>query len=59
MSTVEPNPLLEEIRQVREEMARECGFDVRRMMDQIRAREQELKAQGVKFVSFAKTAETK
>jgi pyridoxine 5'-phosphate synthase PdxJ len=54
MTPVETNPLLEEIRQIREEIARECGFNVRTMMDRLREYERELKARGVKFVSFAK-----
>lgn len=59
MSAVEPDPILEEIRQTREQIARECDFDVHKLMARIRAREEELKAQGVKFVSFAKKTETK
>ncbi|HEV7403474.1 MAG TPA: hypothetical protein VGO11_11120 [Chthoniobacteraceae bacterium] len=59
MNTVELNPLLEEIRQTREQLARESGFNVRKMMDRLREYERELEAQGVKFVSFAKKAETK
>ena len=51
---MEENPIIAEIRRTRDELARESGYDVRKMMDLIRAREAEDAARGIKFVSPAK-----
>ncbi len=45
------NEILAEIHRVREDIARECGYDVNRLFDYIREREREAAARGVKFVS--------
>ncbi len=47
------NELLAEIHRVREDIARECGYDVNRLFDYIRKRERESASRGVKFVSPA------
>ena len=48
------NPILKEIRQTRDDLARETGYDLDQLFDYVRARERESAARGVKFVSFAK-----
>ena len=45
------NKILTEIRQTRDDLARETGYDVQRLFDYIREREREAAARGVKFVS--------
>lgn len=45
--------LLAEIRQTRDALAQDHGYDVRRLFDYVRAREREAAACGVKFVSPA------
>lgn len=47
------NQILEEIRQTREELAREMDHDLERLFAYVRGREREAAARGVKFVSFA------
>lgn len=47
------NDILAEIRQTRDELARETGYDLQRLFDYVRQRERESAARGVKFVSFA------
>jgi len=47
------NEILAEIHRVREDIARECGYDVNRLFDYVREREREAAARGVKFVSPA------
>lgn len=47
------NEILQEIRRVREDHARECNFDVHVMFEQMRAETEQLKAEGWKFVSPA------
>ena len=47
------NEILSEIHRVREEIARECGYDVHKIFDYVREREREAAARGVKFVSPA------
>ena len=46
------NEILEEIYRGREEHARECGYDIHKMFQQIREGTEKLKAQGWKVVSF-------
>ena len=46
---MKPNPILEEIRHTRDELARRSGYNVRKFMDQIREREREATARGEKF----------
>lgn len=53
---MESNPILTEIRQTRDELARKSGYDVRKFMDFIREREREAAARGVKFAPVAKPA---
>ena len=47
------DPILKEIRQTRDDLARETGYDLQRLFDYVRERERESAARGVKFVSFA------
>ena len=47
------NEILSEIHRVRDEIARECGYDVREIFRRMRARTEQLKAQGWKVVSPA------
>jgi hypothetical protein len=42
------NEILSEIHRVREEIARECGNDVREIFRRMRAQTEQLKAQGVR-----------
>jgi hypothetical protein len=45
------NEILTEIRQPRDDLARETGYDLQRLFDYIRQREREAAARGVKFVA--------
>jgi hypothetical protein len=47
------NKILTEIRQTRDDLARETGYDLQRLFDYVREREREAAARGVKFVSAA------
>ena len=47
------NAILNEIRQTRDDLARETGYDLQRLFDYVREREREAAARGVKFVSPA------
>jgi len=47
------NKILTEIRQTRDALARETGYDLHRLFDYVREREHEAAARGVKFVSPA------
>jgi len=47
------NKILAEIRQTREDLAHETGYDLRRLFVYVREREREATARGVKFVSPA------
>lgn len=47
------NPILTEIRQTRDDLAREAGYDLKRLFDYIRERERDAALHGVKFVSPA------
>lgn len=46
-----PNPIIDEVRSIREQQAAEYGFDVRRIMEASRER---LKKSNAKVVSFAR-----
>ena len=50
---MKPNIILTEIRQTRDDLARETGYDLQRLFDYVREREREAAARGVKFVSPA------
>jgi len=50
---MKPNKILTEIRQTRDDLARETGYDLKRLFDYVREREREVAARGVKFVSPA------
>ena len=50
---MKPNKILTEIRQTRDDLARETGYDLQRLFDYVREREREAAARGVKFVSPA------
>ena len=50
---MKPNNILTEIRQTRDDLARETGYDLKRLFDYVREREREAAARGVKFVSPA------
>lgn len=45
------NEILSEIHRIREEFARECGYDVNEIFRRMRERTEKLKATGVKVVS--------
>ena len=47
------NEILSEIHRVREEIARECGYDVKEIFRRMRARTEQLKAEGWPVVSPA------
>ena len=49
---MKPNPILAEIRATRDRLAKECGFDVRKLAERVRGREAQEKARGRKFVSL-------
>ena len=51
---MKPDPILKEIRQTRDDLALETGYDLHRLFDYVRERERESAARGAKFVSFAK-----
>lgn len=48
--------VLQEIRQVREKIARECDYDVRKIGEWIRRREREKMKRGARYVSVPETA---
>ncbi|HLQ46773.1 MAG TPA: hypothetical protein VK137_18660 [Planctomycetaceae bacterium] len=48
---MKPNPIIDEVRAIREQQAAEYGFDVRRIMEASRER---LKKSNAKVVSFAR-----
>jgi hypothetical protein len=50
---MKPNKILTEIRQTRDDLARETGYDLKRLFDYVRERERESAARGVKFISPA------
>ena len=52
MSTMQPNPILAEIRATRDRLAKESGYDLKKLMERIRNREAQERASGAKFVSF-------
>lgn len=47
------NEILSEIHRVREDIARECGYDVKEIFRRMRAQTEQLKAQGWHVVSPA------
>ena len=47
------NKILTEIRQTRDDLAREIGYSLQRLFDYVRECEREAAARGVKFVSPA------
>jgi hypothetical protein len=47
------NPILTELRQTRDDLAHEAGYDLNRLFDYVREREREAATHGVKFVSPA------
>jgi hypothetical protein len=50
---MQPNAILTEIRQTRDDLARDTGYDLKRLFDYVREHEREAAARGVKFVSPA------
>jgi hypothetical protein len=52
------NEILLEIRRIREDHARECGFDVHLMFEQMRAETERLKADGWKVAKPPMVEET-
>lgn len=48
---MKPNKLLTEIRQTRDDLARETGNDLQQLFAYVREREREAAVRGVKFVS--------
>lgn len=49
MYAVIEDDLIQEIRRVRETIARECNYDVRKIGERMRQREREEMAQGVRY----------
>lgn len=47
------DPIVEEIRAVRQSWAESCDFDMQKMYDSIAQRQELAKAQGRKFASFS------
>jgi len=47
------NEILDEIYRIREERARECGYDIHKMFEQLREDTERLKAEGWQVVSPA------
>jgi hypothetical protein len=45
------NEILDEIRRFRDEHARQCGYDIHRIFEEIRQGTEKLKSEGWKFVS--------
>jgi len=52
------NEILDEIHRFRAEHARECGYDLHKIFQQIRDGTEKLKAEGWQVVSFAEPAES-
>ena len=50
---MEPSTILNEIRQTRDDLAREAGYDLKRLFAYVHEREREAIARGVQFVSPA------
>ena len=50
---MKPDDILAEIRQTRDALAQDHGYDMRRLFDYVRQREREAATRGVKFVSPA------
>ncbi len=46
------NEILTDLRRIRDEHARECGYDIHRVFAELRAETERLKAEGWKVVSF-------
>ena len=51
---MEPNPILAEIRAIREKMDQESNYDVRKFMAAVRQREVEAEKQGMVFAPSSK-----
>ena len=51
------NPILEEIRKTRDDLARETGYDLNKLFEYIRAEEAKARARGVKFAPLPEPAE--
>ena len=52
------NGILREIRETRDDLARDTGCDLKRLFDYVRDQERAAAARGVKFVSFAEVTES-
>ena len=50
---MKPTEIRTEIRQTRDDLARETDYDLKRLFDYVREREREAAVRGVKFVSPA------
>ena len=50
------NDLLQEIHRVREKVARDCDFDVHKIAEQMREREREEQARGVRYFRSPQSA---
>ena len=50
--------IIREIYRHREELARQCGYDVKKLMNHYRGRESEREAKGHQLVSFVEPANT-
>jgi len=54
IGNMKPNPILTEIRQTRDDLAREHNYDLQRLFDYVREQERKAATHGVKFVSPAR-----
>jgi hypothetical protein len=50
------DPIVEEVRKARREIANECGNDIHKLAKMIRKKEKERKKQGWKFVNLSQKA---
>ena len=51
------NPILEEIRKTRDDLARETGYDLNKLFEYIRGEEAKARARGVKFAPLPEPME--
>ncbi|MEQ1860777.1 MAG: hypothetical protein ABMA13_12655 [Chthoniobacteraceae bacterium] len=54
---MKPNPILQEIRKTREDIARETGGDLNKLFEYVLAEEAKARARGVKFAPLPEPVE--
>ena len=54
---MKPESIIPEIHRHRENLARECGYDVKKLMNHYRQREREREAKSHQLVSFVESAD--